>query len=351
MSDEDMLNQSLPEEDEVDESTEEEIKDEPSEEEVTKVTQDDPSESTTTDEVEELPEQDTEVETVKDNTEETSEETTEFNYEEEYKKVLAPLKANGKELTLKTIEDLRNLASMGANYTKKMTAIKPSLKVLKMLENNNLLDEDKLNYLIDLDKKNPEAIKKLLKDSELDPLDINVEEDSTYSPNTYNVTEAEVELDNVIKDIQSSPKFDETIDVISNKWDEPSKQVLVETPQIIKVINEHMELGIYDQINSVIERERMLGRLNGLSDIEAYKQVGDALQASNQFNVQSTNQVETTPVQQASTVNSDKDSKLKNRKRSASSTKTTPKSVGSENDFNPLSMSDEEFEKISNKYI
>jgi len=276
--------------------------------------------------------------------------TTEINYEEEYKKILAPLRANGKDLIIETIEDLRNLASMGANYTKKMTAIKPSLRVLKMLENNNLLDEAKINYLIDLDKKNPDAVKQLIKDSEVDPLDIDTDEESTYTPNTYNVSEQEIELDNIIKDIQSSPKFDETIDVISNKWDDSSKQVIVETPQLIKVINEHIESGIYEQITSVVERERMLGRLLGMSDIEAYKQVGDALQANNKLKVQNTNTI-INPEPVKPTRNTDKDKKLKNRKRAASTTKTANNTVGLENDFDPLSMSDEEFENISSKYI
>jgi len=358
MSDEDMLEEQLPiepteEQEDVEDTVTNEVEDtedtsidnvtiEEKEEEI----EDDSEDSSNSEELDNhIESEDTED---ADSTEDTA--TTEINYEEEYKKILAPLRANGKELNIESIEDLRNLASMGANYTKKMTAIKPSLKVLKMLENNNLLDEAKINYLIDLDKKNPDAVKQLIKDSEVDPLDIDTDEESTYTPNTYNVSEQEIELDNIIKDIQSSPKFDETIDVISNKWDDSSKQVIVETPQLIKVINEHIETGIYDQITSVVERERLLGRLLGMSDIEAYKQVGDALQANNKLNVQNTNPV-INPEPAKPTSNTDKDKKLKNRKRAASTTKTASNAVGLENDFDPLSMSDEEFENISSKYI
>ena len=85
---------------------------------------------------------------------------------------------------------------MGANYNKKMAALKPNLKLLKLLENNGLLSEEKLSFLIDLDKKNPDAITKLVKDSGLDPLEMDVSK-SDYKPNTYTVHDREVELDSV----------------------------------------------------------------------------------------------------------------------------------------------------------
>ena len=49
---------------------------------------------------------------------------------------------------------------MGAGYGRKLQDMQPHLKTLRMLEKNNLLDEGKLSYLIDLDQKNPDAIKK-----------------------------------------------------------------------------------------------------------------------------------------------------------------------------------------------
>src|SRR5690606_38757650 len=87
-------------------------------------------------------------------------------------KLFAPFKANGKEMVVDNVDDAVALMQMGANYNKKMAALKPNLKLLKLLENNNLLSEEKIGFLIDLDKKNPAAIGKLLKDSGIDPLDV-----------------------------------------------------------------------------------------------------------------------------------------------------------------------------------
>jgi hypothetical protein len=229
--------------------------------------------------------------------------------------------------------------AMGANYNKKMTALKPNLTLMKMLENNDLLDEGKLSYLIDLDKKDPAAITKLLHDSKLNPLDINVDEASSYQPNTYTVGGNEVELDSVLAELRDTSGYDTTIGIIGNKWDESSKVVLMKDPSMIRVINEHVESGVYDKVNAEVEKQRMLGQLNGLSDVEAYKQVGYQMRDQGAFNVQApaTSAPKPKPVK-AKAANP----KLKNKKRAASGTRSTP-GKGKSTDFNPLNMSDADF--------
>lgn len=270
-------------------------------------------------------------------------ETTGSSAEEQLAKLFAPFKANGREIKIDSVEDAITLMQMGANYTKKMTSLKPHLKMVKMLEKNGLLDEGKLNYLIDLDKRNPEAIAKLIKDSGVDPLDFDLEKGEKYKPNTYTVKDEEVALDEVLAEIRSTPTYKRTIDVVGNKWDNPSKEILMKNPQIIGIINEHMSDGTYDQISAEVDRQRMLGRLQGMSDLEAYKEVGD------QMFLASSNAQEA-PVQQQKRVikpaqKSSEDPKLKDRKRAASPVKA--RSAGKEKeDFNPLSLPDDEFEKL-----
>ncbi len=73
----------------------------------------------------------------------------EIDYKGQYEKIMAPFKANGKEIKLDNPDDVVRLMQMGANYTQKMQALQPNLKLLKMLQNQGLLDEGKLNNLID----------------------------------------------------------------------------------------------------------------------------------------------------------------------------------------------------------
>ena len=123
--------------------------------------------------------------TEKDSKEKDSKEVvTEIDYKKEYERLTASFKANGKDISVANVDEAISLMQMGANYNKKMAALKPNLKLLKLLENNKLLDESKISYLIDLDKKNPEAITKLLKDSGIDPLDVDVNKESEYRPKT-----------------------------------------------------------------------------------------------------------------------------------------------------------------------
>ena len=272
----------------------------------------------------------------------------EIDYKVQYEALLSPFRANGKDIKVDTVEDARSLMQMGANYNKKMAALKPNLKVVKMLDNHGLLDEGKLSYLIDLSKKDPEAIKKLVKDSGLDPLDIDTD-NIAYKPNTYNVSDNEVALDGILDDIRDTSTFNTTIDIIGNKWDETSKDIIAKDPNIIKVINEHVGSGIFKKVSEVVERERILGRLSGLSDIEAYKQVGDAINSNGGFG----DPVQATPTQPISTsksnsvnkANNPVDPKLKDKRKAAGSTKSKPSK--SKAQFDVLNMSDEEFEKMS----
>lgn len=272
----------------------------------------------------------------------------EMDYKAEYQKILAPFSANGKQMQVQSAEEAITLMQMGANYNKKMAALKPNLKLLKLLENNGLLSEEKLSFLIDLDKKNPDAITKLVKDSGLDPLEMDVSK-SDYKPNTYTVHDREVELDSVLSDIQDTPTYSKTISVVGNKWDSESKKIIVENPQLIKVINDHMANGVFDLISNEVDRQRALNRLNGVSDIEAYRLVGDemhnrgALKPASQPAQKPTGTVrEPVPAKPAAQSQDTRSKKL------AASAPKAAAPVSKDPDFNPLALSDEEFAKIGN---
>ena len=283
---------------------------------------------------------------------ETAEENTAaIDYEAEYKRLLAPFKANGREISVKSVDDAVTLMQMGANYNKKMAALKPSLKLMKLLENNGLLSEEKISYLIDIEKKNPNAIQKLVKDSGIDPMDFDAEKAGEYKPKIHTVDDREMDLDTVLDEIQDTPSYNQTLQIVSKSWDGASKQVVANTPQLLKVINDHVANGIYNIISEEVERERVFGRLNGLSDIEAYRQVGDAIQARGGFNHLGNAQAKTVqaPVVVQPKPKKVEDDKLNEKRRAASSTKPANTSQASNDDFNPLSLSDEEFAKFAAK--
>lgn len=282
----------------------------------------------------------------------TTEEST-IDFKAEYERLLAPFKANGRDIKVNSVDEAVTLMQMGANYNKKMAALKPNLKLMKLLERADLLSEEKISFLIDLNRKDAAAINKLVKDSGIDPMDLSAEKASAYKQSTYTVDDREIELDTVLDDIQGTPSYNRTLEIVSTKWDAASKGVIAGNPQLLRVINDHVSSGIYDRITKEIDNERMFGRLVGVSDIEAYRQVGDALHARGEFNslAQGSSQTQTKPAAEKVVVQPKPkqvdDDKLKDKKRAASSTKSVV--ADSNADFNPLAMSDEEFAKHVNK--
>ena len=264
-----------------------------------------------------------------------------IDYKAQYETLFTPFKASDRMITVKSIEDARRLMQMGVDYQFKMQALKPSLKIMKALEKNGLLDQDKVNFLIDLDKKNPEAIKKYFKEKEIDPLDLDIssEEGTPYQPQSYAPTDQELALDEVLDEIRTTPTFQRTLKELGDNWDSESKQVLSNRPALIKLINGHIKDGIYDKVMNIVHSERALGRLSGMNDLMAYKTVGDALHAQGAFKQPGQ---ETKPQQKAS-----HDPAVKARKRAASPTKRSTPAKAVDPKFNPLSLSDEDFEKLT----
>lgn len=276
----------------------------------------------------------------------------EVDYRAEYEKLMKPFKANGRDIQVSSVDDAIALMQMGANYNKKMAALKPNMKLMKMLENNGLLSEEKLNFLIDLEKRNPQAIAKLVKDSEIHPMDLDTDNAGSYQPKQYSVDDREIELDSVLEEIQHTPSYNKTIDVVGKQWDSASRQVVANSPQLLKIINNHIESGIYDLIVNEVERERIFGRLNGMSDIEAYRQVGDSIQARGGFDhlvqkrTEQGQQASTRPVVVQPKPKSADDNKLREMRKAASTSKPASASATPASDFNPLALSDDEFSKL-----
>lgn len=269
--------------------------------------------------------------------------------------VLKPFKANGKEITVKTPQEALRLMQMGAGYGRKLQELQPALKSLRMLEKHGLMDDAKLSYLIDLDQKNPEAIKKLIKESGIDPLELNTDDPVSYVPANRTVSDNEMAFTTSLRELESSPEGKATIQEINTTWDPTSKQVLFKSPELLSVIQIQRENGIYSQIAAEIDRQKMLGQMpHNKPFIEAYKIAGDYLVSTNSLKAPTATTppaadvkpapqdkviVDTKVAKPASTVAND------DKAKAAASTKTSS-ARRAVSGINPLAMSDEEFMKI-----
>ena len=255
------------------------------------------------------------------------------DYKAAYETIFKPFKANGKEITPRNVDDVINLMQMGANYTKKMQVIAPMKKVIESL-NKAEIDEENLNFLIDVYKGDKEAIKKLLKKHSVDPIELDLEE-TNYVPKNNIVSDEDVEFSNVIDDIRDSlPKIQ---DIINSKWDKNSKDKLLSDPRLLRALHEEIQYGRFDKIQAQVEMEKMFGRYRGVSDLDAYIDiVTKVVQKESQ---QPEPKVE--PKSEPKVTRSIPDK----TKAAPTKTKSTTKSILTAKDI--LSMSEEDFNKLN----
>lgn len=350
-SDEEVLEESTPEEQEEETNTEEETVEDSEEEESKDDLNEDQEENNESTEEEKVEDKDTESE---ENTEEVN------DYKSVYDRILGtPIKANGKDIKLNSVDEAVHLIQMGANYTKKMSALKPHLKILKTLENNKLLNENDITFLIDLKNKNPEAIAKFLSDAQIDPLDVDLKTAGNYQSRVVTASDEEIALSDVITELQDSDKFNDLHDVVINKWDNNSRRELYSNPNILRQLHDHMVEdsngnSIFKYVSAEVERRKTLGLVQGMSDYQAYIAVGnDLYEQQKKGNVQSTTTQSKRVVKPAVKPSNVVDPEtVKQNKKAASGVKPSKPSSKLAEDFNPLDLSDEEFLKIAknNRY-
>ena len=268
-----------------------------------------------------------------DNSSSTDSDST-IDYKTAYDAIFKPFKANGKEITPRNVDDVINLMQMGANYTKKMQVIAPMKKVIESL-NKAEIDEENLNFLIDVYKGDKEAIKKLLKKHSVDPIELDLEE-TNYVPKNNIVSDEDVEFSNVIDEIRDSlPKIQ---DIVNSKWDKNSKDKLLSDPRILRALHEEIQYGRFDKIQAQVEMEKMFGRYRGVSDLDAYIDIVTKV-VQKEAQHQPEQKVEVKPEPKVTRSIPDK------TKAAPTKTKSTTKNSLTAKDI--LSMSEEDFNKLN----
>lgn len=282
--------------------------------------------------------------------EETSSDYGDDDPEALLNQLFEPINADGLEnFQLQNIAEAKQLIQQGLKYNSQQAKYKPQQKLIKMLEKNDLLDENKLSYLIDLASGNQDAISKLLIDNNLDPLDIDMSEEVSYQGGRHIISDAAVALDEVLADLRNSSTHDKTMEVVTTKWDESSRNALVQNPNLLRVIDMHMGNGIYDLVNARIQRERVMGNLQPGSDFDQYMHYGEVLMKEGALEDYFDNDNKPKPVERISRAPEGAVALDDQRRKAAPTrggrTKPVKRKEPTANDF--LNMSEEEFLKFS----
>jgi len=265
-----------------------------------------------------------------DDTEQPSEEV-ELDYKSMYEDMMGPVKVGGKEFKVKSIDDAKKLLGMGFSFSENMQGVKPLRAVGKTLENagiivDGVVDEKALTRLIDIQNGDKNALAQLMRDREIDPLDVDTE-DINYTPTASMVTEQSIDIQEVERELVNRGSVDTVVNEL-DRLDERSKAFFNNTPSNLLMLDDDIKSGVYEQVMGAVRYEKSLGRLGDVSDMEAYIQLASS---------------QTPPVdvpQEAPKANTSK-RKVAGISKRAPAKKKTQKVV----DY--VNMSDEEFESVA----
>lgn len=275
------------------------------------------------------------------------------DYKSFYQRIMAPIKGGGKTIQLTSAEEAIALMQKGLDYTRKTQALGKYQKFGMMLENNGLLDEGKLDLLISVHNKDPEAIKRFFRENKIDPVEIDTTTEDKYKGGTHVVSDPTAKLQTAIDDLKAAEGGEETLQVI-RAWDTPSRQVFGDHPELLEAIHRQRLDGSYAKVSAEVERRRAIGQIpSGVPFLQAYKQVGDELQAQGKLGGSTnagpkapaaTGKTAAAPVVRRPASPPPSVTPGKSAARAAAATRTTPQVNRAVPNF--MAMSDDEFEKV-----
>ncbi len=299
-------------------------------------TEEDTLESTETEEEseEEDPHNGQEPQPEDEDTEQPSKEVDELDYKAMYEDMMGPVKVGGKEFKVKSIEDAKKLLGMGFSFSDNMRGVKPLRAVGKTLEDagiivNGVVNEQALTRLIDIQNGDKNALAQLMSEKEIDPLDVETE-DINYIPTASMATEQSIDIQEIEKELVSRGSVDAVVTEL-DKLDSKSKEFFNSDPRNLLMLDDDIASGTYEQLMGSVQYEKSLGRLAGMSDIEAYIQLASSQQQPAQEVPQGQ------PAAQPSSA----------KRKAAGISKRAPAKKKTQKSPDYVNMSDEEFEKIA----
>ena len=262
-----------------------------------------------------------------------------------FKKVSAPFKADGKEVQVRTPEEAIRLMQMGVNYSRRMKEMKPLREMDAMLTAHGLNDPQKLNELIDLSKGSKEAIQKYLKKHNIDPLDLDLEKADSHTTPNYRSDPKDVAFQEAIDITLQTEGGKELLGDVNRDWDDESKETLRENPSLFGKLLEQKDIGVYEQINKELLHQRTMGYLANVPFLQAYEQVGNAMQKAGVFD-KAEQKTGLAPIASGSRKAAPKKTEQPNPNLSSANTnRKAAEAALTEPDY--LSMSDEDFMKLA----
>lgn len=203
---------------------------------------------------------------------------TSADYKNFYDQATGEFVANGK--TVNGFTDPKKIIQsqqMAAGLNEKMRTFKKYKGHMKLLDEKGLIDDpDKFNLALQLLEGDPEAIKKHIKDLEIDPFEMDMEKIDYVSKNQL-PSQSSMDFDNIMENANSMGVGKLAEDTLLNKWDQGSTIKVMNDPAYSSELLEHMQTGTFDAVQARIEEKMRTDRYNQFSSLDSLTQYADAL--------------------------------------------------------------------------
>ena len=269
-------------------------------------------------------------------------EVSEIDYKAFYEKATQSYKANGQEHPgVKDPEKLIKALQMATDYAHKTAAIKPILRKAKLLD--GISDED-LTEMLEFKRGNPEVIKKALKQHNIDPMLVDLE-NINYQSHSVVPTVEQVDFQNVVETLaKDKVLFDELDNVIINQLDEKSRTKLLSGDgTYLNAFAEEMSIGRFDIVMPMVQQHKLFypEQVVGKTDLDIYVELAAKYESTKQAPVTPPDAVaQVQPVIQPKAV----EQEIVAKREAASITTTTANKA--KQTYDPTKLSDEEFMKL-----
>ena len=289
-----------------------------------------------------------------DDVEEQTEVTETMPTETTQKVPTYKLRADGTDFEF-TEDELKQLASKGMNYTRKMQDIKEYREHVSAIKEANLSKDD-INLMIDVLKGDKNALAAVLAKTGVDALELDTE-NVKYMPTNYGRNEVELEIDEIVDTISKDPEYVTTKHIISSNWDKQSQMEFVKDPVKIAKLHEDVKNGTFDKVVPLMLKKKALDGARK-SDMEYYIEAGTsywesvardryAAQMKAAEDAKRELEVKTVKEQEAKRTVV-KDTAVKRKAATMTKPKTVKRSI---DDMFNSTMSDAEFSKLMDKAI
>ena len=209
-------------------------------------------------------------------------ENTELSAEEFRELLTKPFKASGREVVFKDPQDILRLMQQGFDYQKKMAGFKPQKRIIKTLEQHGLLDEAKLNQLIELSQGKPEAVAQFLKDHKIDTYELPDVEEKPHQYGDYMVDDQRIDFEEKVNELRGSQYGNAVLSFVNSLPDEDFATIF-SNQSILDDLTFHAQSGLLDDALNQLAADRAVGKVpSDMSALDAYNAISGYLYQQNQ---------------------------------------------------------------------